>query len=212
MSDPISICVTGSDGSGKSTQIARLTEILNRQSISVSAVSVWDAFTDPAILEKVPLADPAAIYGYLKLLGPSSRPHFLYHALHMALELAQERRPDVLLLNGYWYKYFASEVAHGANPTVARSLTAAFPQPNWTFHLTVRPEDALRRKPHRSDYESGYADDPRMFLEFQRRTQQILAELGRELGWIDIDGRMPAEDITAVMIDELEEGGVGCGG
>ena len=41
---------------------------------------------------------------------------------------------------------------------------------------------------------------------------QILAELGRELGWIDIDGRMPAEDITAVMIDELEEGGVGCGG
>ena len=158
------------------------------------------------------MADPAAIYGYLKLLGPSSRPHFLYHALHMALELAQERRPDVLLLNGYWYKYFASEVAHGANPTVARSLTAAFPQPNWTFHLTVRPEDVLRRKPHRSDYESGYADDPRMFLEFQRRTQQILVGLGRELGWIDIDGRMPAEDITAVLIDELEEGGVGCGG
>jgi thymidylate kinase len=209
MNDPELFCVTGSDGSGKSTQITRLTEFFNRQNRSVTAVSIWDAFTDPAVVAEMPIANSSEIYGYLRLLGPNSRPHFLFHAWHLALERTLARRPQILLLDGYWYKYMAAEVAHGADASVLRSLAAAFPEPDMTFNLRIDAEDALRRKSSRSDYENGYGDTQK-FLQFQRRTQQLLTGLADELGWIEIDARLPPDEITGMMTLQLEKRGYGC--
>jgi thymidylate kinase len=209
MSDPTAICMTGGDGSGKSTQIDCLTKFFEQRKIATAAVSVWDAFTDPAVVAAMPIADPSDIYRYLKLLGPNSRPHFLFHALHLSLERALERRPQVLLLDGYWYKYFAAEIAHGADPAVLRSLAAAFPEPNVTFHLAIGPQDALRRKFHHSDYESGYGDDAQAFLDFQEGVQHVLIGLAMEFGWIDIEAQQPPEEVTKIITFQLEERGYG---
>ena len=209
MSDPTAICMTGGDGSGKSTQIASLTKFFEQRKIATAAVSVWDAFTDPAVVAAMPIAERSDIYGYLKLLGPNSRPHFLFHALHLSLERALERRPQVLLLDGYWYKYFAAEIAHGADPAVLRSLAGAFPEPNVTFHLAIGAQDALRRKFRHSDYESGYGDDAQAFLDFQEGVQHVLIGLAMELGWIDIEAQQPPEVVTKIITLQLEERGYG---
>ncbi|MCP9619081.1 aminotransferase class III-fold pyridoxal phosphate-dependent enzyme [Nocardia otitidiscaviarum] len=196
------ICIAGGDGSGKTTQVARLASVFESQGQTVAAVTIWDAFLDPAVSAKLPFDRPDAIYGYLKVLTPLSRTHFLYHAMQLALDLAARRGPDVVLMNSYWYKYFATEVAHGGDPAVLRALASGFPEPDLTFHLRISPRDALARKRKRSDYESGYGDEHE-FLEFQQRSHDALAGLSAELGWTELDGTAPAGDITTTILEQL---------
>ena len=200
------ICVAGGDGSGKTTQIARLASVFEAKGRKVAAVTIWDAFVDPGVASKLPFERASDIYTYLKLLSPVSRAHFLFHALHLALERARSRQPDVLLLNAYWYKYFATEVAHGGDPVLLRQLAAGFPEPDRTFYLSVSPQDALSRKSQRSDYESGYGQDEQTFLSFQRRTHDVLGALAAELSWVKFDGRSSPSEITRAITELLEEG------
>ncbi|MET9024549.1 aminotransferase class III-fold pyridoxal phosphate-dependent enzyme [Nocardia sp. NPDC004168] len=198
------ICLAGGDGSGKTTQVARIAAEFEAQGHSVAAVTIWDAFLDPKVSSKLPWGSPAEIYGYLQMLTPLSRAHFLFHAMQLALDLAAERGADIVLANAYWYKYYATEVAHGGDPAVLRSLAAGFPEPDRTFYLAVRPQDALSRKRLRSDYESGYGDEE-SFLAFQQRSHEALDALSDELGWIRLDGTAAQAEITSAVLTQLRE-------
>ncbi|UGT62044.1 hypothetical protein [Nocardia asteroides] len=199
---PLLVCVAGADASGKSTQIDALTAALTEAGIDTAGAGIWDALADPVIGARLPFADRAAVLAYLSVLGPNARAHFLFHALHAALDLALARNPRILLLNAYWYKYFATEVAHGGDPATLRAATTAFPPPALTFHLRVTPETALARRTDPSDYESGYGDAAR-FLEFQRRSHAELDRLGTELGWIELDATTAPEVLTRTMLDAV---------
>ncbi|MEV6426671.1 aminotransferase class III-fold pyridoxal phosphate-dependent enzyme [Nocardia sp. NPDC051463] len=198
------ICIAGGDGSGKTTQVARIAAEFEAQGQTVAAVTIWDAFLDPKVSSKLPWRSPAEIYGYLKLLSPLSRAHFLFHAMQLSFDLAAERGVDIMLANAYWYKYFATEVAHGGDPTVLRQLAAGFPEPDRTFYLTVGPQDALGRKQLRSDYESGYGDEE-AFLAFQHRSHSALEALSEEFDWVRLDGTAAPADITAAVLAQLRE-------
>ncbi|WP_028479705.1 aminotransferase class III-fold pyridoxal phosphate-dependent enzyme [Nocardia sp. CNY236] len=198
------ICLAGGDGSGKTTQVARIAAEFEAQGHSVAAVTIWDAFLDPKVSSKIPWDSPADIYGYLQLLTPLSRAHFLFHAMQLSLDLAASRGADIILANAYWYKYYATEVAHGGDPALLRSLTAGFPEPDRTFYLAVRPQDALGRKQLRSDYESGYGDEE-SFLAFQQRSHEALDALSDELGWIRLDGTAAPAEVTRAVLDQLRE-------
>ncbi|MBB4854235.1 thymidylate kinase [Mycobacteroides chelonae] len=166
-------------------------------------MTIWDAFLDASVASKLPFRS-ADIYGYLKLLSPVSRAHFLFHALHLALELAGKRDANTILLNAYWYKYFATEVAHGGDPLILRRLAAGFPEPDLTFYLTISPLDALARKRQRSDYESGYGDEDK-FLVFQQHSHAALDTLADEFAWIKLDGAAAPADLTAAMLERIRE-------
>ena len=200
------ICVTGGDGAGKSTQIAALSATLTDGGSSCAEVSIWDGLQDSTISEHLPFGSAAAVYRYLQVLTPNSRVHFLYHALQLAIDLAVRKGADTMLINGYWYKYFATEVAHGGDPNMLRALTAGFPEPDLTFYLSTSADDALARKHRRSDYESGYGDENE-FLDFQQRSRSVLDDLAAELNWVRIDGRLPPADITTAILAGLDERG-----
>ena len=202
------VCITGTDGAGKSTQIAALKTAFDSRGYSVAHVSVWDAFNAGGLRDRLPFASRESVYRYLKVLTPSSRAHFLFHALQCAIDLAVATDADVVLLDGHWYKYYAMEVAHGGDPVFLRALTSGFLEPDATFHLEVAPDLALRRKDRCSDYECGYGND-RDFVAFQRRSQTALRELATEFGWRRIDATMPAEAITELILQLLAEEGVG---
>lgn len=196
---PLLICVSGGDASGKSTQVAALAAALAADGLRVAEVSIWDAFTDPYVASRLPFRDREEVFEYLRILGSGSRAHFLFHALHVALDRAAEQTPDVLLLNAHWYKYFATEVAHGGDPVVLRAWTEGFPVPARTFFLEISPATALLRKEQRSDYESGYGDAA-SFVEFQTRSQEVLGQLCTELGWTRLSGTDDPADLTATMV------------
>jgi len=198
------ICIAGGDGSGKTTQVARIAAEFEARGQSVAAVTIWDAFLDPKVSSKLPWREPSEIYGYLSMLTPLSRAHFLFHAMQLSLDLAAARGADIVLANAYWYKYYATEVAHGGDPAVLRQLTAGFPEPDRTFYLAVSPADALGRKRMRSDYESGYGDE-QAFLDFQQRSHEALDALSHELGWVRLDGTAPPADLTSAVLAQLRE-------
>ncbi|KAA0024862.1 dTMP kinase [Antrihabitans cavernicola] len=193
------ICIAGGDGSGKSTQVAALATAFVEQGLTPAVVTIWDVFDDPVMSAKLPYENAADVFAYLKVLSPRSRSHFLFHALHAALDLAEAKSPDVLLLNAYWYKYFATEVAHGGDPAVLRSLAAGFPEPDLTFFLKISAETTLTRKDQPSDYETGYGD----FLEFQRHSLRVLDQLSTDLGWTELDGTRDQDEITATILDAI---------
>lgn len=198
------VCITGGDGSGKTTQIARLAAELGKAGVTVAPITIWDAFLDPATSSKLPFAKPADVYGYLQLLEPVARTHFLYHSLHLALDLASQRRADVLLVNSHWYKYFATEAAYGGDLLVLRQLAAGFFDPDLTFYLRLTPEEALERKQRRTDYESGYGTDDEAFLRLQSSSHKTLDALADELDWIEIPATEQVDDITARMLGHIE--------
>lgn len=201
---PPLVCVAGGDGAGKSTQIAELAAALRARDIRPAIVSAWDALSDPIVARRLPFGRRSEVHEYVRVLGPGSRPHFMFHALHVAYERALAKSPDVILLNAYWYKYFATELAHGGDPALLRAWTLGFPPPVRTFYLRISPETALERKSLRSDYESGYGDAA-AFVEFQGRSQQVLEELCAEMNWTELDGTLPPEELTNAMITGVEE-------
>src|SRR5207249_1953291 len=155
---------------------------------------------------KIIFDEPAQVDRYLGILHPTSRALFLYHCLHEALVLARRRDADVLLLNAYWYKYFATEVAHGGERALLRELaTRVFPEPAVTFYLQVAPEGAFARKVTLSGYETGFAKErsKEAFVRFQRVAQAELDRLAGELGWIPLDGRAPVAELTGVLSERI---------
>jgi FMN phosphatase YigB (HAD superfamily)/thymidylate kinase len=203
---PKLICVTGPDGSGKTTQITKLAEHLEKSGQhKVAAVTIWDLLLDPSCKGKIVFDDPGQVDKYLSILHPTSRALFLYHCFHEALELARKRGADVILLNAYWYKYYATEVAHGGDRALLRQLAGLFPEPSLTFYLDVDPGEAFARKAMLSGYETGFAS-PRSreaFVAFQDTAHGVLDGLAKELGWVRLDGRTPMARLTEAMTDRI---------
>jgi thymidylate kinase len=200
------ICVTGPDGSGKTTQIGKIAERLERKGGRKAVpVTIWDLLLDPATKGKIPFRSPAEVDAYLEVLHPTSRGLFLYHCFHQALALAQRRKPDVVLLNAYWYKYYATEVAHGGDPERLAHVAEIFPEPTLTFYLKVDPEEAFRRKAHLSGYETGFAN-PRSkeaFVAFQKKAHDVLDRLAKQKNWIELNGTESVDALTELIFKQV---------
>ncbi|MGC0366671.1 thymidylate kinase [Rhodococcus sp. 27YEA15] len=203
--EPRLVCVSGADASGKSTQVDAVVRRLSGEGVRARAVGIWDALDDTDVVAALPFGSRSDVYAYLRVLSPRSRVHFLFHALHLALDLARATSPEVIVLNAYWYKYFATEVAHGGDMQSMRLLAAGFPLPQLTFFLDISAETALSRKVSRSDYESGYGDES-AFLTFQRTSHAILGSLADELDWVVLDGTRAPEELGRSILAGIRAG------
>jgi thymidylate kinase len=210
MSDlPPLLCVTGPDGAGKTTQIERLVARLeNDAKRKVAAVTIWDLLLDPSTRPKVGFKSPGEVDDYLSMLHPISRALFCFHCLYQALELARSREPELLLVDGYWYKYFATEIAHGGDPVALRKIASIFPEPAMTFYLTLSPTEAYGRKATLSGYETGFDEGKKAeaFHEFQRVSGRVLEELAREFEWRRLDGTETIEALTDEIVAGIDQG------
>jgi dTMP kinase len=204
------ICVTGIDGSGKTTLLARLAERLP----NCRLVTIWDYLYEPEASDPVPFAGKAGADGYLESLGHPARAEFLLKYMRKAVERALRSRAETLLIDAYWYKYFASELAmHGDAilPDLA-AIVADFPKPDLVFFIDFDAPSALLRKKSYSGYESGYDPErrPEGFIAFQSKAFANLKRLAAANDAIVLDGASPVEtkvDQCLAAVARITSGG-----
>jgi thymidylate kinase len=199
--------VTGPDGAGKTTQIARIAEALSKRGKKrIVAMTIWDMLLDPSTRGRVAFKSPAELDAFLEILSPMARMMFLCHCLYAALDLALARKPDVILANGYWYKYWATEVAHGGDEQAMLGLMKVFPEPALTFCLDIGADEAFARKVKLSGYETGFASDRTLeaFRAFQARARPPLERLAAEKQWIRLDGKETAAVLSETILKRID--------
>lgn len=171
----------------------------------MAVATIWDPVLGSDFAGRALFDHPSEADGYLALLEPLARMYFLSHGLREAYARARARGTDVLLLNAYWYKYYATEVAHGGDPAALRTVTSVMPEPDVTFYLRISPAEAARRKGRFSAYETGFAETRSAadFERFQAPALRELEALGGELGWTVLDNETPGTEHAGAIADRL---------
>jgi dTMP kinase len=192
------ICITGIDGTGKSTLIKGILKHFE----GFYHATIWDLMTSSA--KGLPFKSKSEIDDFLCSLTPDSRLLFLSHCMKYSIDKALESAANTILVDSYFYKYFATEKALGASESLIKSLLAAFPRPQIVIELNLSVEQAADRKKHFSRYECGLATIPDVFnfIKFQRKA---LAEweLFDKSGWLMIDAENTPESILSETLQKI---------
>lgn len=192
------ICITGPDGSGKSTLIDALEKTLPGAIVT----TIWDLMKEPSMQHIVPFKKPQDVDAYLAALHPAGRSLFLMHCLTEAFETAKEKEPAYILTDSYWYKYYATELAHGTPKKYLDKLVSRFEQPDFVFYLNADEQLTSGRKQKFSRYECGFASElnDETFREFQTKSIPHLRQLMQSTDHIQLDaGRSCEENCTAIL-------------
>jgi thymidylate kinase len=142
------ISIVGADGAGKTTQIEKLVPWLCDTHRRAVRVVTKESALD---LKEHPEARMFAL-DYSNLSGDIlvemqgvSRALFLFYLSAAALP-RRIAEGEILLLDGYWIKDFATEAALGLQPEWLLSVGRLFPRPTITILLDVAPEIAAKRR------------------------------------------------------------------
>lgn len=189
------IAITGTDGTGKST----LCRNLCSKYPDFREVSIWDAMEGSLFHTK------KDIDTYLCSLSSNARLLFLSHALIQSLDMARNSGASTLLLNGYYYKYFASELALGADTTLVNKMIEAFPVPDLIIELIGDPDISFERKDKLSRYECGLQTPSfETFQEFQKKVVTIFQNFDRSK-WKSISSKLSIDEVFNACIKLFKE-------
>ena len=176
----MTIAVTGPDASGKDTQVELLARHFKSLGLKTSVTSIWSAlrlFNGTASPETIHVV----LQTFLTEFAPVPRSLFLQSVLQQSMSEA-EPDSDVLIMNGFVTKYWASEKAYGVDDSVwegpARHL---FRRPEAILVLECPLETCLSRRTKWTPYERGeaqFAHSPVESLrEFQTRLHRVFPEV-----------------------------------
>jgi len=159
------ICITGLDGTGKNTLIENLKPLLPPFYLA----NIWDLLEGD--FKERPFTSKREVDGYLCNLTSNSRLLFLAHALKFSIDKALQSSDNIIVVNGYFYKYFASELALNASENLVEALIQNFVKPNLVIELLLSPKVAAERKNRFSRYECGLSKDANanQFIDFQQK-------------------------------------------
>jgi thymidylate kinase len=190
-------CITGADGTGKSTVVKAISE----KYPDAYVANIWDLLDDQ---QDVLFRSKRDIDGYLCALTSDSRLLFLAHALQYSTEKATKSGAGVILLNAYWYKYFATELSLGANPELVTDIAGSFPTPDKVMRLSVPVTVAADRKTHFSKYECGAtgANGREDFIRFQESVLPHWNQFALPESRV-VDASQPIEHVVAETLSLL---------
>lgn len=204
------IVISGADACGKDTQISRLEKYFVRQGLKTQVLSVHSSLVD-----FTPLADPNTLSEILNVFllkfEPIARTLFLQSLIKNTLDKIHHNT-QIVIFNGYWYKYAASEAAYGV-PFSFWSTSAAqyFPIPDVAIHLDVPFDSCSERRQSWTSYESGQArywgTAPLNFENFQKSMHQHFQSLFSAMTnpVLRIDGNHSEEQVARNILSLFDE-------
>lgn len=199
------ITVVGGDGAGKSTLSRLVAQRMTEQGHRVGHAERWDIVANPEYPSARLLAPdvPAARACVAEM---PNQPRFLFLIWSIAMSLLGRRSPDaagtLTVLDGYWMKHAAAEIAYGLDPKWAESVVGGLPQADLVVYLRLDPENAWSRKqdgdliPYECGMDEGCTRDS--FVRHQRRIIAILDDWSRRYGWMEIDAFAPLDAVVDI--------------
>ncbi len=198
------ICLTGPDGSGKTTLSKALEMALLAQGKSAACVEVWDILSNEAFAKNHPFKNKSQVAQYLKACSSLGRSMFIFHCLLEAIHLGLKKKLEYLIINSYWYKYYLSELYLGTSRPQLDALISVFPKPDIIFYLKITPDIAASRKVFFSEYETGHLEASKEnFIMVQKKLIIGWDELGQQFDWISLDACLSIDDLKNKILDQL---------
>ena len=185
------IVIEGMDGSGRSTQIALLTEWLESEGFAVETMGLRRSGLVAKDIDAL-LAENTITRMTLTLMYATDFYDQLEHRIIPAL-----RSDFVVLADRYFYTLIARAAARGIERDYLNGLYEMAFRPDLTFWLNVRPEAAFERefrKSHAISYwESGrdlsLSDDLfQSFIMYQAKIKKEFESLSERHGFLALDG------------------------
>lgn len=201
------IVVEGSDGSGRSTQIARLRDWLERLGYATVDVGLKRSMLVGAELETAKQGN---------ILNPITMS--LFYATDFADQLENRIIPAlksgfVVLADRYIYTLMARDIARGADREWIRDVYGIALVPDAVFYLAVSPRVLAERNFQKNtvlDYwESGMdirrsGDMYECFISYQRQIQQEFKRMQEVYGFETIRGNRSIRAIAAELQAKIE--------
>ena len=200
------IAVEGADGSGRSTQIARLVDWLETSGHATVQVGLKRSTLVSAELEK---AQDGNILSRTTLS--------LFYATDFADQLENIILPAlkgglIVLADRYIYTLMARDMVRGMDEAWLKNLYGIALEPDAVFYLEVEAEELVQRnlsKKASLDYwESGMdlglsRDMFDSFLKYQMNMQTVFRKLQKTYGFTIVDGNRSVETITKTLWDKI---------
>jgi len=203
------VAIDGPDGAGKSTHVELLRGWLERRGVNCTVVSKWDVLEaeqhrEARFLRGTDRAELTACVAEMPLPARSLFIMWLY--AETAARAA--RVPGVVLLDGFWMKHAAAELAYGADRGLIDAIVGGLGEVDAVLYLDVSPEEALRRKRGAlTPYECGLdaSRDTAKFLARQAAIRSQLLEWADRDGWLRVEGTTVEEVQTEIrrLVSEL---------
>jgi dTMP kinase len=196
------IVIEGMDGSGRSTQIALLTEWLESEGFAVETMGLRRSGLVAKDIDAL-LAENTITKMTLTLMYATDFYDQLEHRIIPAL-----RSDFVVLADRYFYTLIARAAARGIERDYLHGLYEMALRPDLTFWLNVRPEAAFERefrKSHTISYwESGrdlsLSDDLfQSFIMYQAKIKKEFEVLSERNGFLAMDGEASVAAVNSEL-------------
>ncbi len=193
------IAVEGADGSGRSTQIARLVEWLETSGHATVQVGLKRS---TLVSEELERAQEGNILSRTTLS--------LFYATDFADQLENIIIPAlkagfIVLADRYIYTLMARDMVRGMDEAWLRNVYGIAPVPDAVFYLSIEAEELVQRNLSKNatlDYwESGMdiglsRDVFDSFVEYQTKMQSAFHKLQKSYGFTIVDGNRSVDGIT----------------
>ena len=196
------IVLEGSDGSGRSTQIALLTEWLESQGFAVQTMGLRRSFLVGEDIDGL-LEENAVTRMTLALMYSTDFFDQLERRILPAL-----RSGLVVLADRYIFTLIARSAVRGIGRDYLHGIYEMALRPDLTFWLNVRPEIAFDRefkKAHSISYwESGRDmslsnDLFQSFIRYQSMIKREFEYLSNRHGFVEVDGEGSVSEVNRVL-------------
>ncbi|GAA3107198.1 hypothetical protein [Streptosporangium carneum] len=222
--------IVGADGAGKSTVAHAVCELLGHHA---KVIDRWDIVGSPEYPTADFIgADVRHVRARTALMSPVSRLLFLLWTSVASVVDGRteghtdERRDErwsgqgdgqwdgqgvetpesVLLLDGYWMKHAASEIAYGLDQAWVEQVVAGLPGVDAVIYLQSDPETAWDRMGDRAvPYECAMdlSCARPSFIGHQRKIHEVLGRWAARPGWITIDARQPLDAVVDATVRSI---------
>ncbi len=197
------VVITGPDASGKDTQIERLSSHLKSRGLTAQTLSIKNSLQDFSEVADIKTLN-SILNVFLIKFEPQARSHFLLSLLKNSIA-KMKSDCDVVLYNGYWFKYLASESAYGVDKSFWIKNIESLPKPDLTIGLKASWESCKLRRSQWSAYEKGQAHVTSSLEVFQTKMRnQLFACLDEWSGnKVFIDADRDEETVSQEILNHV---------